>query len=137
MEQIKYRKGYKYQLAKDYTIKTGIIGYTADTHFIILTSIGVLIIKKGYSWDGASGPTVDTKSTMRGSLVHDALYQLMRWELIPQEERQYADELLSKICKEDGMTDFRADYWEFMTKKFAHSAATPDNKKKILEAPIG
>jgi hypothetical protein len=33
---------------------------------------------KGYAWNGPSGPTLDTRNFMRGSLVHDALYQLMR-----------------------------------------------------------
>ena len=36
-----------------------------------------LLIKDGYAWDGASGPTIDTKNTQTASLVHDGLWQLI------------------------------------------------------------
>ncbi|MGH7536144.1 MAG: DUF1353 domain-containing protein, partial [Gemmatimonadales bacterium] len=78
---IQYRTGYKYQLAADYTvllafgpaenIKTEYICFVRS-----LQGRGYLTVKEGYAWDGPSGPTVDTKDFMRGSLVHDALYQL-------------------------------------------------------------
>ena len=65
----------------------------------------------GYAWDGPSGPTIDTKNFMRGSLVHDGLYQLMREGLLAHEEyRKSADDLLRDICVEDGMSKFRAWY---------------------------
>ncbi|SDW60248.1 DUF1353 domain-containing protein [Nitrosomonas oligotropha] len=70
---------------------------------------GVLTIKKNYAWDGASGPVLDTQRIMRGSLVHDALYQLMREEHLPQKARENADWLLREICIEDGMSKFNAD----------------------------
>ena len=132
---IKYRSGFKYQLAEDYEIKTELVGYTIDTEFIKLTPIGMLVIRSGYAWDGASGPTIDTQDSMRGSLVHDALYQLMRQELLPQEERDYADRLLAEICIQDGMSKFRANSWLFAVNEFAASAARPENKKEILTAP--
>ena len=81
MECIAYKKGYKYQLTEAYTVDI-LIHPDADIHsnsgYIDLTAEGTLTIKKGYAWDGPSGPTVDTRNFMRGSLVHDALYQLMR-----------------------------------------------------------
>ena len=48
-----------------------------------LSDSGILVINKGYLWDGVSGPTWDTKSTMIPGLVHDAFYQAIRLELLP------------------------------------------------------
>ena len=64
---MKYKKGYKYQLVEDEVTKTDIIGYSFDTKFIRLTLVGVLTVKAGYAWDGASGPTIDSPSSMRAS----------------------------------------------------------------------
>ncbi len=58
-KQIKYRAGYKYQLAEDYVIETGILGYNIDTEYIKLTPSGTLTIKEGYAWDGCSVPSID------------------------------------------------------------------------------
>ena len=74
---IKYRSGYKYQLVEEYQVRVSLIPENdIKTDFIELSTEGMLIIKKGYAWDGPSGPTIDTPNFMRGSLVHDALYQL-------------------------------------------------------------
>ena len=135
MKQISYREGFKYQLAETYTIKVDILGYEIYEEFIILTKDGLLSILSGYAWDGASGPTLDTPDTMRGSVVHDVLYQLMRLELIPESYREYADDLLKEICMEDGMPEFRADYLHFGVSTFAGSAASPEQRKKIITAP--
>ena len=32
-----------------------------------------IVIKEGYAWDGASGPTVDTYDSLQPSLIHDCL----------------------------------------------------------------
>ena len=134
-KEIKYRKGFKYQLAKEYNTKLDLLGYTIDTQFIKLTPIGVLLIRSGYAWDGPSGPTRDSKNSMRGSLEHDVLYQLMRMELLPQETRKYADERLEYVCREDGMGEFRANLWHFGVDRFAVGAADPKSLKEIITAP--
>ena len=135
MDQIKYTKGYKYQLAYDYSIQTEILGYGIDLAFVRISKDGLLDFYTGYAWDGASGPTIDTKSSMRGSLVHDGLYQLMRSGYLPLTYRRYADSLLQSICKEDGMWPIRANLWFVGVKDFAASAADPKNRKKIITAP--
>jgi len=76
--KIFYRKGYKYQLHVDYQILIPIHGFSINTLYLELTQAGLLTICQGYAWDGASGPTIDTKSSMRAALVHDALDQLLR-----------------------------------------------------------
>jgi hypothetical protein len=135
-DQIKYKEGYKYQLAEDCTLVIAIRPQKPIvTDWIMLSPNGLLIIRKGYAWDGASGPTIDTKSTMRGSLVHDALYQLMRMEMIPEACRIYADQLLHDICVEDGMWSIRANVWEKMVNWFAAGCAKAGTEKPIITAP--
>jgi len=133
--QIKYKEGFKYQLAEDYEVDIGIIGYECDLKFIKLTLSGVLLIRNGYAWDGPSGPTFDTPDFMRGSLVHDALYQLMRLNVLSQAERNPADKLLRTICLEDGMPEFRADYVFAGVNGFGKRYADPKNKKVVIIAP--
>ena len=104
-------KGYEYDLQEEYRQPlTRLHRFTFDSQYLAL-ALGVLIIKKGYAWDGPSGPTFDTKNFMRGSLVHDALYQLMREGVISRiTYREYADDILKRLCLEDGMSKFRAWY---------------------------
>lgn len=139
MEKIRCRKlrGYKYQLMEDYLIETNFATDDICTRFIHLFWNGELKIMTGYAWDGPSGPTIDTRTFMRGSLVHDALYQLMREGHLPQESRKYADDLLRKICLEDGMNRFRAWYvWKNVRLLGGKTArAREEPRDKIFELP--
>lgn len=136
MKTIRYRSGYKYQLAETYSTETVICpSEEIETDFIDLDINGTLTMKKGYAWDGPSGPTIDTKSFMRGSLVHDALYQLMRNKFLSPSCREDADQELHRICREDGMNRFRAWYVLLGVRKGAGFAASPKAKKKIRTAP--
>jgi len=64
-----------------------------------------------YAWDGASGPTFDTASTMRASLVHDALCQLARLGAFPASAKPAIDDFFVDLCRQDGMGWFRAWIW--------------------------
>jgi len=133
---IKYRSGYKYQLAEDYTVQTSIApGRSIKAKYIELAAQGMLIVKNGYAWDGPSGPTFDTKSFMRGSLCHDCFYQLVRMGLLEPTWRESADYELKKMCLEDGMNKFRAWYVYKSVVKFAHFAIDPANRIKVQTAP--
>jgi len=135
-EFIKYRKGYKYQLVETCSVKTAIHPESLIwTEYIRLTKDGTLTISRGYAWDGASGPTYDSKCSMRGSLYHDALYQLMRLGLLDRSWRDKADELLRKTCIEDGMWKVRANIWWTMVDKLAGFACKPEAEPEILTAP--
>lgn len=135
--QICYRSGYKFQLVQEYTVE---IPVTPDadvrTDYIHLDLDGQLVVKKGYAWDGPSGPTIDTRNFMRGSLVHDALYQLMRQEEISKARwRNEVDRILRTMCREDGMNAIRA-WWVYLgVRKFGDPSASPENKKKVKRAP--
>lgn len=133
---MKYRAGFKYQLAASEFFETALRPpVPAVSDYAILLPDGLLSIKKGYAWDGPSGPTVDTKNSMRGSLAHDALYQLMREGKLPLSMREAADDEFGRILKEDGMSWLRRWFWVREVKKFAGGAAHPKNRKPILEAP--
>lgn len=136
-KQITYRDGYLYQLAADYHGETGIIPPAAiDTTFIALDGAGNITIRAGYAWDGPSGPTIDTKNFMRGSLVHDALYQLMREGHLDHDAcRDPADRLLQALCREDGMSAFRAWYVYQGVSRFGKPHADPSDIKPPITAP--
>lgn len=134
---IKYRSGYKYQLAKDYHIKISIKPKdNIDTQFIALDTKGNLIVKSGYAWDGPSGPVIDTDYNLRASLVHDALYQLMRQRKISRKKhKDKADKLFRTLCKEDGVPSAIAQIYYQALKKLGNPATDPKNAKKVKRAP--
>ena len=130
MNKACYRKlrRYKYQLLEPYVLQIGIRGNDIDTPYLKLRPDGLLKIKKSYAWDGPSGPTIDTPDFMRGALVHDALYQLIRMEALAYRYKAFADLLLKKICLEDGMPSFRAGYVYLAVKLFGGAAARPGSE---------
>lgn len=131
--RIKYKAGYKYQLSRTYVQDINIPGNMACDY--IKLQGGTLTIKKGYAWDGPSGPTIDTKTFMRGSLVHDALYQFMRQNKLAAKYRKRADQLLRSICLEDGMNRFRA--WGIYrgVRRGAERASKAGHGRKVRVAP--
>lgn len=139
MRCIKYKAGYKYQLKETYTIQIPIKpSQDIGTQYISLNTNGELTIREGYAWDGPSGPSIDTLTFMRGSLVHDALYQLMRQgHLDRNDHREAADKILRDICKEDAMWSFRAWYVYHAVRRFADPAADPANEHPMTLAPKG
>ncbi len=99
-------------------------GHAHAGEYLQLSINGELDIKTGYMWDGPSGPTIDTESFMRASLVHDALYQLIREGVLPVKPyRKRADKLLLKICEEDGMSFVRRQYVYQAVRWFGESSA--------------
>ena len=139
MKCIAYKSGYKYQTKKSYTLKIHLTP-PADiiTDGVRLNTDGTLWIKEGYAWDGPSGPTIDTPSFMRGSLVHDVLYQLIRkGHLDRKKYRKIADDILREICREDGMWVLRA-WWVYKAVRwFGDPSADPADERPLLYAPAG
>ncbi len=132
---MKYQSGYKYQLLESYTVTVKITPPTEVFCPYLYLSDGELVIESGYAWDGPSGPTIDTKNFMRGSLVHDALYQLMRLGALSISWRRYADDELYRMCREDGMSAIRAWYVYRAVRRLGYLAVAEGAKKKVLIAP--
>jgi hypothetical protein len=136
---ITYRSGYKYQLASDYIQETNIFPRTAveDHEFVELSLTGRLIVRKGYAWDGPSGPVVDTRLNMRASLVHDAFYQLIRMRYLTiKDHKDKADLLFKKMCIEDGVSQKFAQIYYLGLKLGGRPSADPKNEKTVKRAPI-
>lgn len=142
---------YEIELPKAFTRNLGIRGYAKSEYtdinqkweedsmmsgFVYHSIENKLLIRKGYAWDGPSGPTLDTRNFMRASLVHDALYQLIREKFLPSSMRLHADKLLKQLCIEDGMSWFRAHYVYLAVHYFGKSSAI-ENKQmhQIFTAP--
>lgn len=111
-------KGYLYRTTADYWIDLP-LSACREWHeeFLALETLADgsaladarvrLSVYAGYSWDGPSGPTLDTVDFLRASLVHDALYQLLREGVLPAAARADADRILREISAEDGMPFLR------------------------------
>lgn len=146
LKGISYKAGYKYQLVNSYIHKlppTFPIINEIETDYLWLGMGGKfsdlytrLIVKSGYAWDGPSGPTIDTKNFMRGSLVHDALYQLMRYgHLDKNVYRIHADRELQHICIEDGMCWIRAQFVYWGVRIGGNPGARYGNENPVIGAP--
>jgi hypothetical protein len=133
---VQYRKGYKYQLATDEIFLTNIHPKEdIITTRICLYMCGTLVVGEGYAYDGPSGPVVDRKTNMRGAAGHDALYQLMRMELLSHTYWRAADHCFGGWIKEDGAWNITVKVDLLGLKLAGGSAALPKNRKKVYTAP--
>jgi hypothetical protein len=131
---IRYSRGYKYQLDETYVHRLT-VPVPKPIHHPFFRIIGTeLIVHAGYAWDGPSGPTFDTKSFMRGSLVHDVLYQAMEMGLMSLDYREAADQELERICEEDGMWKARR-WWVYHGVRFRGDEAIAHGPRPVLVAP--
>jgi hypothetical protein len=126
------RRFWKYRLYKDESYETGIkIDTPIITKFFEMTVDGRITGKKGYTWDGASGPTFDTKNTFTASLFHDIIYQMIREGYLDMKWRKRGDEILYEILRSRKMTKIRAKTWYRAVRKLAGKSARYD----VLTAP--
>jgi hypothetical protein len=94
-----------------------------------------LRVLAGYAWDGASIPGVDLlpdgvaeriqRPLMRGSLLHDVLYQALReGRLKPTRRMRWlADKEYRRLIRQDGVGWFRAEYQYRALRLFGWRAA--------------
>lgn len=131
--------GYKYELVRHFGVQTEIRPerQACIPGWVSLTASGWLAIGERYAWDGPSGPTVDTRDFLRGSLVHDALYQLIRSGELDPKYRKDADQELDRICREDGMPFWRRWYVFRGVRWFAGPAAAVGTQKPAEDFEVG
>ena len=123
-----------YQLAKPYMFETLIRqDRRVEMPFCSIDVDGQARLEAGFCWDGASGPAVQTKDTMRNSAEHDCKYRLIREGLLTMSCREIADQELKETGELDGMSDFRAEAFCLAVDKFGQAAAEGGNP--ILQAP--
>lgn len=96
----------------------------------------VLEIKKGYAWDGASGPTWDTKDTITPSLVHDVLYQAIRIGHLAKGKRFDADLEFYQLMRSRTHTFFghlRAFYFFLGVRMFGWMSIRPKKQGEEMD----
>ena len=136
MRTLKYTKGYKYQVDELHSVLTPVKGVVIGDEFFTLHATGLLVIRRGFTWDGASGPTFDTKNSMRASLVHDVFCICMRDGRLPHEVwAETVHAFFKEMCIADGMCGWRAHLWYLAVKAAdaGNPAQGPDRQQ--LEAP--
>ncbi len=128
---------YKYRLCLDYAYELPLVAPRPTDpsgllmNFLTLEPGGVaLMFHNGYCWDGSSGPTIDSKTCHRGSLIHDGAYQMLRAGAYGQDDeldaaRGFFDELYRQICLEDGMGPIQAATRYQALRLFGGSSARP------------
>ena len=120
---------YKYQVKENFVIQTGIYGVNALTEFISLERDGLLRIKANYAWNGSNWSS--DKRAMIASLVHDALYQLMRLGLLSRTVfRKPADALYRDLCIAEGMSKIEASVRYRGLRWFAEGSTYPEKKPR-------
>ena len=124
VSNLQYRKidrgKYKYEVTRSWEYRLPDYTYGDYTHNYFCIADGVLHVYPSYQWDGASGPTIDTKNTIAASLVHDCLYQIVEVSHLAKYNgfRKYADKVFYDHLRADGMSKFRAGYFYYALRIF-------------------
>ncbi len=134
---------YKYRVAEDYTINLERWGINPSIDIlgpgISLKVGGDFTLHKGWLSDGPSGPTIDHPSFMRGALLHDGGYELIRLGLIDPSWRERFDHMLKGICVESGMCEEEAETVFLAVRAFGgsciHRDSAMESQDVILSAP--
>jgi hypothetical protein len=148
MKRLAYNKvSGGYIIAEDYSIQLSFHPektVISSCGFIIFYEDGLLLIKAGFYFDGATF-AIDSDGIIRPAGIHDALYKLFREGLLPSFMREDADKALSSEYIKDALQvkkwipkclkKFRANYVLKGVDWFGSSAADPKNKRKIFYAP--
>lgn len=104
-----YASGYKYQLRQDAQAESGIVLAAPVSHeYFDISESGLITVKRGYAWDGASSVAIDDPGTIYASLFHDAGYQAIRCGLIDGKWRRELDRMYMNLCIAGGVPAFRA-----------------------------
>jgi hypothetical protein len=100
---MRYWRGYKLVVAETFSIQTAIIGYEIKDEFTSLTKDGLLTIRRGYPWDGNSGPCPDTDDSIEASCGHDVLCDYVNMGWLPVELQPMVDQEYYRIATAKGM----------------------------------
>jgi hypothetical protein len=110
-------------------------GYKGERGFIKFDSAGRVTVSPGYTWDGASGPTIDMSDSVCAALGHDVQYELMAAGILPVfVYKDVADLWFYNRLRHDGMESFRAWAWYKAVKTFGVPGMGDDDI--IHRAPV-
>lgn len=127
-----------FQLTEPFQFKLEIAPlFDVESLWFDMDKKGRVNVKAGYVWDGASGPTIDTPSSIPASCGHDIGYKAIRLGYLdevtakPLIDRWFYERLLK-----DGMWDYRAFAWWRAVQQFGNRSCLPDAESKVRRAPI-
>lgn len=103
---------YKYKLVEPLVILTDIYPESDIVHpYFTISTDGLMTIAAGYSFDGASGPAIDTENFLRGACAHDVPFQANQLGYnLPGDWRVKANKMLVRLTREDGMSWIRCKW---------------------------
>ena len=123
---------FRYRLLEDRSYLTGVrpareVYLERDGETVaLLERDGRLTVFAGFTWDGASGPAIDTENFMEASMAHDALYWMMRQGHLGLSWRRQADLLMFRLARRNGMSLPRACWTFAAVRLFGEVAAHLD-----------
>ena len=104
---MKYSSGWKYKTEEAEQIAVPEISESCDHEFIVLGN-GEISVDSQYAWNGASFILFywfgTPKKWMVPSLIHDALYQLMRESKLGGSYRKTVDGIFYRLLRERGVS---------------------------------
>lgn len=107
--RILYADGYKYQMRENAVADSRIRpGKLINHEYFAISVDGVILVRRGYAWDGASGPAIDDPGTLLPSVFHDAGYQAIQLKLLEEFWREALDQMYESLCIECGVNPARA-----------------------------
>jgi hypothetical protein len=127
---------FKYQVLKDYTSYYGLKGYEIDNQYYHISRDGWLTAKALYSWDGASGTTLDDKENMVPALHHDIIYQAIRRSELPLSVKKFADDMLKEEMIERGASRIRAQMYHDGVTLFGGSSCIPNTDDEEIKEVV-
>lgn len=132
---MRYKSGYRYKLDEAYLYQLPFSAPNAtvrDGWVVVINN--QLAIANGYAWDGAStGLPWTPKKWIRPSLVHDAIYQLIREGQLPMERRGDADQIFYQLLRENQVNVVVANVAYLAVRLFGNYCLRKGRKTK--EAP--
>lgn len=134
---IRYLKDMGYVLSEDHAVQTPIDGADIIDAWWRLFPDGRLIIFAGFAWDGPSGPTLDTKDSLRASLVHDVFCIAMRDGRLDFSRQDAVNNFFRQQCIDAGMPEWRAGLWHLGVEfgDAGNPDQGPDPARTVHEAP--
>lgn len=137
-----YCSGYKYQTRCDMLFYIGYpVEKDIDGGLVLYRKDGWMLVRKYFSFDGCSGPTLDMQSNTRACCCHDAAYNLIAREMLPLAAREMVDAKLEELMMQDRGARFRwlgkirAKYYHWAVDKFAEKSALSCSLRKIHCSP--
>lgn len=117
ISKVNFRTGnYRYQLTERVFVQTSIRpDEDIITEYVSLLKSGLMILEKGYAWNGPNFPAVRTERSIIASLPHDGGYQLIELGLLNMMFRINLDwllgELVSQPAEGNSLKIFLLNHW--------------------------